>query len=297
MINELYTLSHSLKRNKVEVTAWHPWIEGVKKGEALLVNVNSHGEVASVEYCNPDQVATFWNVSDGNMKTFPKINIKSLWFYINNQDLLKSFVESGKEGKRDNWFELAWKIIDRHPDIVCEKSPDKIKNWKKDKWRRLYEFPHEYLLPFLGRDNHGLKILIESFSSWQEFSETTVNNFLVDIVRKLLSGLIDGRLDCFKLAQNLIAGRPQTESQPNVTVIFNSSGRNIIVADQEEKNALSVSLSANLAVKKDYVCPLTGEKSVGPVGKKYPSPKLPVIGNAYLMAMNKATPCHDISEL
>ncbi len=291
MINELYTLSHSLKRNKVEVTAWHPWIEGVKKGEALLVNVNSHGEVASVEYCNPDQVATFWYIRESNKQTFPKINLKPLWFY-SNEKLLEGFIAAGKGGKRDQWLEIALKIIELHPDIACEKSPDKIKSWKKDKWQRLYKFPHEYLLPFLGKDNRGLKSLIESFSSWKEFSEATVNNFLVDIIRKLLTSLSDGKLDCFNLAQDLIAGRPKAKSQPVITVIFNSLGGNIIVADQEEKNALAVSLSDINGGKKRYVCPLSGKKTTGPVSK-YPSPKLPVIGNAYLMAMNKATPCHD----
>ncbi|OPX40957.1 MAG: hypothetical protein B1H13_04680 [Desulfobacteraceae bacterium 4484_190.3] len=293
MINELYILERSLERNNISIPQRHPWLEGVKKGEALLVNVTPDGSVEGIEYCSPDHVSSFWNIRESNKQTFPKINLDPLWAKIENQELLAEFVESGKAKQWDRWLDLANTIVGTNSEIKCRETLKKIKDWKKDKWQRLFKFPQEVILPYLGRENERLRELILCFSSWQEFSEVAVNDFLVQIVQKLLDDLSNGRLDCFKLAQDLIAGRPTAKSQPQLTVIFNCSRKYVVVADQSEAQALSAVLSATrTAHEKKYKCPLSGAMTDAAV-TKYPSPKLPVIGNTFLMAMNKDTPCHN----
>ncbi len=292
MINELYTLKRSLDQNHISIPQMHPWIEGIKSGEALLVNVSRDGGVEGVEYCSPEQVSSFWNIRESNKQTFPKINLDPLWTKIENRGLLIEFVEFGKAKQWDQWLDLANTIVGTYPEIKCRKNPEKIKSWEKDKWQRLFKFPQEFVLPNLGRENERLRELILCFSSWEEFSEDVVNDFLLQIVQKLLNDLSNGRLDCFKLAQDLIAGRPKAKSQPQITVIFNSSNKYVVVADKNEALALSTALhTSKTAHEKKYKCPLSGKMTNGAV-KKYPSPKLPVIGNTFLMAMNKDAPCH-----
>jgi len=291
MINELYALSLSLERNGIPVPVKHPWIEGVKKGESLLVNVDQNGHVASIEYCAPERVATFWNISESKHKTFPKINLDPLWCKVEDEEVLKEFVEKGKKKQWEKWLALAERILQEYPDIACRKDPKKIYDWKKDKWRRLYLFPHQAILPSLGHENKGLRSLIQCFSSWQEFSESKVNEFLMQIARRLIADLADGRLDCFKLIQDLIVGRPAAKQQPQVTVLFNPSGSKVIVADQAEEEALSRALSRKKAAEKKYLCPLSGKLTDSAISK-YPDPNLPVLGKTFLMAMNKDSPCH-----
>jgi len=291
MINELYALSLALEKNGIQVPLKHPWIEGVKKGEALLVNVDRDGQVESIEYCSSERVATFWNISESKHKTFPKLNIDPLWGKIEDRNLLVEIVEAGKKKNWSEWFDLTRKIIATYPDIVCREEGKKIIDWQKDKWRRLYEFPHKYILPYIGQNNHGLTALIESFSSWKEFSASKVNKLMVQIVRKALTDLENGRMDCFKLVQDLVVGRPAAKTQPQVTVIFNPTGIDAVVADENECHALSRALLDKDSGGRKYQCPLTGELSKMPV-KKYPDPNLPVLGKSFLMAMNKDTPCH-----
>lgn len=292
MLNELYTLAGALERNNIIIPQQHPWIEGVKKGEALLVNVTSEGKVDGIEYCAMDRVSTLWNINKSNKETFPKINLDPLWKYIEDQELLVELVELGKKKEWKKWETLAARIIETHPEIGCKEKATKITSWKRGKWQRLFKFPHEYILPCLGEKNEKLQQLIQCFSSWREFSETIVNDFFVQITRTLLEYLETGRLDCYKLVQDIIAGRPAAKSQPQVTIIFNCSKSYVVVADQNEEQALSVSLSSvQVKTEKQYKCPLSGVMT-GATVVKFPSPKLPIIGNTFLMAMNKNTACH-----
>ncbi|HFD32960.1 MAG TPA: hypothetical protein ENJ28_09690 [Gammaproteobacteria bacterium] len=292
MINEIYTLKCSLDQNYIEIPQMHPWIEGIRRGEALLVNVTQDSGVESVDYCNPEQVSAFWNIRESNKQTFPKINLDPLWLHIEKQDFLKELVEFGKTKQWNHWLKLANNIIRTYPEIKCQQVSYKIKNWEKDKWQRLFKFPHECILPYLRIENERLRELILCFSSWREFSEGMINDFFVQIVQKLIDGLSSGRLDCFKLAQDLIAGRPSAKNQPKITIIFNSSKKYVVVADKKEAQALSKALYASkIGHGKKYKCPLSGEMTNRAV-KKYPSPKLPEIGNTFLMAMNKDAPCH-----
>lgn len=292
MINELYALSLSLEKNGIDIPVKHPWVAGVKKGEALLVNMNKQAQVASVEFCSPDRVATFWNISESNKQTFPKINIDPLWGKLVDKDLLEEIVAVGKEQNWQTWFQLTRKLFSEYPEIVCRKKSEQIKAWKKDKWTRLYRFPQEYILPHINMGNEGLRELIHCFDSWKDFSEKDVNNLLVQIARKLIDDLEHGKLECFKLAQDILIGRPGAKQQSTVTVIFNCSEQKVVVADRHEERELCSALSGQGAYEKNYKCPLTGKLTTQSVSK-FPNPTLPVIGNTFLMAMNEAASCHN----
>ncbi len=292
MINELYVLKSALDKNNIPIPQMHPWIKKVKGGDALLVDVtNKNGKIVvqSVEYCNAARVATFWNIVQSNHKTFPKVNLDPLWLEFKDRELVKRFVEARNKKKWDQWLELANDIIESNPSSTY---PD---NKCKDKWNRLYKFPHDEILPALGNMNSQLINLISCFSVWKEYSPALIRELFVQVIRSILKDLSTGRLDCFKLAQDLITKDPTASKQPQTTVIFNlfNKGGNIIVADKEEKQALSDALYASsLEGEKRYRCPLSRKMTSGPVDGKFPYPNLPVIGETHLMAMNKDAECH-----
>lgn len=283
MINELQLLSQSLEENGIRVPVKHPWIKGVKKGEALLVNVTKDGNVDLLEYCSPEQVRTYWNIENGNHASFPKINVDPLWRHVKHSDDLKCIADAASKKDWETWFAAVDKLLEANAQTGLD--------WK-DKWRRLYKFSHEVILPHLLDDNSGLSELICCFDSYENFSDEAFEQLFFQIAKSLVNDLKNGRLDCFKLAQDLFIGRPDAKQQPKVTLIFNHSRQVTLVANESEANALGRALSSSDNKERNYHCPLTGKMTEKAVVKKFPDPTLPQIGKTYLMAMNKDAPCH-----
>lgn len=291
MINELQILSQSLEKNGISIPVTHPWIKGVKKGEALLVNITKEGNVDSLEYCSPEQVKTFWNIEESLKATFPKINVDPLWGASEGKELLEKIVDAGVRKDWDGWFQSVNELLSSMSGVLCKEDSKKNLAWKKDKWNRLYKFSHETVLPHLSADNAGLSELIHCFDSFETFSGETIDRLFIQIARILVDDLKNGRLNCFKLAQHLLVGKPGAKQQPQVTLIFNHSMQKTLVADTNEANALSKALSSLGGGGKTRRCPLTGELTEKAV-VKFPSPNLPMLGNTFLMAMNKDAKCH-----
>lgn len=250
MLNELQDLSQALAKNGINVPVAHPWIKGVKKGEALLVNVTTDGIVDSLEYCSPERVKTFWNIEKSLKATFPKINVDPLWCCVEDRELLKGIADAGSREDRGSWFACVDELLESHTEVLPKDTERRTAAWKKDKWSRLYKFSHEVILPYLSDDNEGLSELIHSFDSLGQFSEETVDRLLVQIARMLVSDLKDGRLECFSLAQQLLIGKPGGKQQPQVVLVFNNSNRKVLVSDGNESTALGKALSAATAGRK-----------------------------------------------
>jgi len=291
MINELQMLSQALEKNRISVPVKHPWVKGVKKGEALLVNITREGVVDSLEYCSPKQVKTFWNIENGNHASFPKINVDPLWGSALQTELLKTIAKADTKQNWKRWCRELNKLLESNPVLCCKETPKKTVDWKRDKWRRLYKFSHEIVLPHLSDDNEGLSELIHCFDSFETFAEETIDRLFIQIARILVDDLKNGRLDCFKLAQYLLVGKPEGKQQPQVALIFNHSNQKHLVADTDEAQALSKGLSFLGGGGETHRCPLTGELTEEAV-VKFPSPNLPMLGNTFLMAMNKDAKCH-----
>ncbi len=291
MLNELQMLSQALDINRINIPVSHPWIKGVRKGEALLVNVTKEGKIASLEYCSPEQVKSFWNIEESNKATFPKINTDPLWGCLKDSEFLKKIAEAGAKEDRESWFAQIEELLKSYPDIHPSDTEKKNAAWKKDKWNRLYKFSHEVILPNLSDDNAGLADLIHCFDIFKTFSEDAFDSLFVQITQMLVSNLKNGRLDCFDLAQDLFIGKPGSKQQPQVTLIFNNSNKKTLVADINESTSLAKALSSAGNGEKTYLCPLTGKMTQGTVDK-FPNPNLPMLGNTFLMAMNKDAECH-----
>lgn len=291
MINELHLLSQALEKNGINVPVTHPWIKGVKQGEALLVNITKDGFVDSLEYCSPEQVQMFWNVEESNKTTFPKINADPLWGCLNHQELLKEITDAASNEDWDSWFAGINQLLESSSEIFPRDTERKNSAWKKDKWSRLYKFSHEVVLPHLSDGNEGLSELIHCFDSFEIFSEETFDRLFVQIARMLMSDLKDGRLDCFKLAQHFFIGKPGAKQQPLVTLVFNHARKEILVVNKEEAYALGRALSSADGKERGHLCPLTGKLTHGAVDK-FPNPNLPLLGNTTLMSMFQEAKCH-----
>jgi hypothetical protein len=291
MINELHMLSQALEKNGINVPIRHPWIKGVKKGEALLVNFTKDGTVDSLEYCSPVQVKTFWNIEKGNHESFPKVNVDPLWGSAKKPELLKSIAEAGSKKEWDKWFSGIDELLKSTSEVFPKETAQQNSTWKKDKWRRLYKFSHEVILPQLSDDNAGLTELIQCFDPFETFKEEAFDCMFIQIAQMLVNDLKKGHLDCFKLAQHMLIGKPGAKQQPQVSLIFNHSSQRTLVADANESNALNKALSFSEGKENVHLCPLTGE-STEDATVTFPSPNLPLLGNTFLMAMNKDAKCH-----
>jgi len=287
MINELYALHSSLKKHGIDVPFRHPWLQGIKKGDALVVTVDERGKVASLEYCSPEQVATLWNVKKSNHSTFPAINFKPFFTGLNHNRIQKKIFQKNGAGDFSCFLEYGEAIL----------KNSYVPNWtkanKKNVWNRLYNFSHTEILPKLSESNSSFASLIHCFDSLDSFSESDIDGLCNEITRKLLNDLKKGRLDCFGIAQSLLIGKPGANSQTETTIIFNNSNRKILVADSSELSALNNSFEniTKTKGKADKFCSLTGALAEV-VNSKFPEPNFPELGPSYIMSMNKDDLCH-----
>lgn len=79
MLNELYDLAQKLKQAGVTRQDWHPQYKPLPKGIALLVALDTTGQVASIRMLKPDETAVLRKWEPSNGRAFPGFNVPPLW--------------------------------------------------------------------------------------------------------------------------------------------------------------------------------------------------------------------------
>lgn len=281
MLNEGYALAKSLDKMGIRPHSRHRDVKEVGKGEGIVVGLNHHGEVQSIEYRN--QMAELWTIREGKHNSFPVLKLQRPLLKIGKDSVLRrKLKEEHHANKKCNL-------------IFAESTSVNITPHEQSWWKRLRERV-EYLIQFFDDSRKGseaLKELMKRFlstDSYEQFSggllrqlKRQQNHVPYPLLEKLLIG---DKWDAKK-----------KEYRAEVYVALDVSDwekYDIRVASPKMETIASMCLRKSELAKQrndsDPPSALSGER-VAIEKEKFPDPKLPIIGNAFLFAVNKNTPC------
>ena len=307
MINEILELSKSLDRCQISVPTECHWIQRLRKAEALIVRVGmreNRASVIDVEHCDAERAGLLWTVRKNKFNAFPGFNIYGPIYSADPDDsLVRRLLKD-----RLTPVEIATCLSDimSRGKLVFDKSQ------AKSLWNQIYAFPHEELLPLIANaspEYRAFGALIEVFAGMQRFEQEEIGAFVRSLACVAVEHCRDGRFDQgATLLKDLIVGKWDEHKMrfkkplQGVSVFFDLADYALLgdpapvkLTDERMAEFVSRQLLARTKVTDaaDFgICSLTGDS--GPIEKgKLPDPRFPIIGNAYLMSMDKNAFCHD----
>jgi len=289
MLNEGYALYKSLERCGIRLTNRHPDIKEPGKREGLIVGLNKRGVVARFEYRKAEDVAKLWTRREGMHNSFPVLKLQRPLWKIGKNDSTREMLndpEKDEPEKRkflsrqnhalniteseDNWWERLRKMVRRISPFFETKDRD---------YTAMHELMERFLLAGTV-ENFADSLLKELKRYQQEISYSLYETILIGSIWKskeeefraevpLILDLSDWEKFSVRVAS------PKME--PFVSeCLFRMQG-----SDLEENDRVN---------ETDPPSALSGRKVQLEIDK-FPSPKLPIIGNTYLFAVNDQTPC------
>lgn len=280
MLNELADLRRSLAEQGIQTAPWHPSLQPLRKGIAVIVELDVEGSPAHVSSLLPVQALDLRNIQPDNQKRFPAFNLDCPLFQdaslaITELDILEPLLATAA--------------------LACKKK-DIVRIG-----RSLYEFPARELAPILMSGSaatnpvlgstHALlqalaKSTLDAEGFLRAFALAALHSVLVgtlgnDLLLQILFGKLNknGERDTWQLLIFLdiadAAGFSHRVADPAVAVAWSHA---MLTAADPESTAATI-----------LRCSLSGEEGES-AGNKMPSPSLPLLGGTYLMAMNADIP-------
>jgi hypothetical protein len=294
MLNEIYTLHKSLERCGIVPEKVHPWLTYHKKSDGFIVGINESGKVRRIEFQPKEKMVTTWKLMPSNQKSFPVLNLKiPIWLPNQSVEEIRTFLNGKKGVTRFNQLNSIIKDANLFPH---NKDHD-IDNYIAILNKRFSDFPAELQKKLKGTDLEqsaffSLLIRIQKISGKAEL-------FLQQLSEIIINACIEGRLESVEVVEQLLLGKwhkkkeiYETGDIPIVFDVNNYSDFECRIFDEEIKDRMSKVL---LQEKKIQVTPKKCALS-GIIGsledKKFPEPKLPILGKSYLFSMNKDAGCH-----
>lgn len=283
MLNELEDLRKSLAAQGIQTAPWHPSLQPLRKGPAVIVELDGEGSPIQVTGLPPEQALELRNIQPDNQNRFPAFNVNAPLF---------------KVGRAGN--EAALGLDDL--DALIASAP---LTWdeKKDSariQRSLGFFNHELAVllksgdaatnPLLGSTHALFRALAKSTLDAERFlrafalaacRSVRLGNLDNDLLLQILFGKLNrtGGRDTWQLLIYLDIADPggfsHRVADPAVAVAWSQAMLSATILKSGTSTTLKCSLSGDL-----------GES----VGEKMPSPNLPLLGGTYLMAMNADIP-------
>ena len=285
MLNELMVLQRSLSSQGIDAPAGHPWIQPFKKGEALVAEIDSAGQIARVSLLNPEEVAALRNIAPDFHKSFPGFNLNSPIFAIDS---------SVPWNDPDQQWRAALEIKDVTPLAYETKDLQRLN-------RLLWDFPQQEIAPKFGAGGPktgAMLALIQRLSALEPDAETFLRLFAAEVIASAKQGRIPR-----ELALAVLFGKPNKKKLQldawkatlilDVADLENFSYRVADPSAAQEWSALLLQHEAAAPRTPEadrFVCALSGKPDI-PVGDKMPNPNLPILGPSYLMSMNADIPC------
>jgi hypothetical protein len=285
LLNELNTLNNCLSSQGIHPPKWHPWIQPFKKGEALIAQIDSKGETVQVSLLNPAEVAVLRRISPDFHNSFPGLNLNCPLFTVDGYALWNDF---------DQQWQAMLSLDGDTPLGYETKDLQRLK-------RVLWEFPQQDIAPRLqsgGAKTQAILALIQRL-------KTAVPNperFLHQLGLQVVAAAKHGRIPR-ELALSVLFGKPNKKKLRldawQMTLILdiadleNFTYRVADSAAAQEWNDLLLQNDSNppgACEPLAFICGLSGLPD-SPVGKKMPSPNLPILGPSSLMSMNRDIPC------
>ena len=290
MLNEGYALYKSLERCGISLTPRHPDIKEPGRKDGLIVGLDKKGKVATIEYRKAEEVSNLWTTREGMHNSFPVLKLqRPLWRIGQNDPLRKQLSELKKDETEKR------KLLNSQDHKLNVNSGET--NW----WKRLQERVAR-LRPFFEtteEDHRALPQLMDRF-----LLATEVENFMEELFKKTKQ--------CQKeipyaLFENILIGNRWEEKRKEfcaeVPLLLD-------VSDWDDKAKYSNRVASTRLVDfvseclfkmQDFSVQQRDNENLGLSAlsgeellledDKFPSPKLPIIGNTYLFSVNDQTPC------
>lgn len=285
MLNEGYVLYKSLERCGIKLSKRHPDIKEPGKKDGLIVGLNTEGKVDRIEYRNKEDVSKLWTTREGNHNSFPVLKLQRPIWKVDKVDAI-----------RKNLDDLKKDETEKRKLITGENRELNITETEINWWNRLQERVKK-IRPFFETKDNEYQALPELMN---RFLVSKVDDFIHYLSMKLKR--IENDIP-YSLLENILIGNKwdnkKQEYVAEVPLILDVSDWEnfpIRVASPKSENFVSACLfkmqddSTFQANNNNGLSALSGEVTILE-DDKFPNPKLPIIGNAYLFSVNDQTPC------
>jgi hypothetical protein len=281
MLNELYTAERALRRFHVRIEESHPWVKHLGKSEILVASLDGTGAVVEFERMPAAEAAGLFKIQKSNHANFPQVNWSCpVW----KLDEASPVVQEWRACPAEDTARRAGLLAK-----VCEGS--EFFGGHDAALARVQSFCRE-LAPRFSTDAgefEAFPALLRRMAGFSLSADEWVRRMSEAAVRSAAAG----SADLLKLVERLL-----TEYDPKkdlkVPILFDLADRaefRCRIASARMGGYYSRRLNATATGSGDEGrCGLSGA-TMPLVRDKTPSPRLPVLGDAVIMAMNPDTPC------
>lgn len=294
MLSELYTLHQRLKACGIEIDSLHPWITYHKKADGFIIGIDNFGKVKRIEFFPKEKMSLAWKLMPSNQKSFPIINFKTpIWKPHQKCEELRISLKE----KKGNEFFKELRLICEDAELYPHNKEESLEKYIESVEKRLSLFPEE-LQKIIESNLPPNHIFFNILSNVQKTAKNG-KDFLLQLSEIACTWCLKGRIEADELIEQLLIGKWHEGEK------IYKPGDIPIIIDVEEYSLFSFRIF-NSEIKKqinevlllqkknrssEEVCALSG--AVGPIeSKKFPEPKLPILGQSYLYSMNKDARCH-----
>lgn len=285
MLNEGHLLYKSLERCGIKLTNRHPDVKEPGKKDGLIVGLDEKSRVEKIEFRNSEDIKKLWTIREGNHNSFPVLKLQRPIWKVDKEDALRKNLGSLKKDeteKRKLIFEEKRELNITETEI----------NW----WKRLQERVTK-ILPYFETEETEYQALPELMN---RFLGSKLGDFINDLLTKLKR--IENDIP-YSLLENILIGnkwdKKKQEYVAEIPIILDVSNWEdfyIRVASPKFEDFVSQCLfkmQEDSSTKPIYCRGLSALSGIETIleSDKFPNPKLPVIGNAYLFSVNHQTPC------
>lgn len=270
MLSELYAIAQSLESKGLLKEPPHPWIASFPDSEALIVEIDQSGTVTKATQISPEAKSALRNLRDGK-SSFPGFN-------LDTPLIVADF---------DEWDQSQRESTLRVPQTSSAYGLKRIKDV-------VVGFPGTQIGPFVAGDKPEIKALS---SLIDRLKNTEPKEFICGLANAIVAGRNNESVDK-TLAANILFGKWSRKTRKvkkdwNPTLILEVSDLERFSHRASDAIAIEAAGAAMLLnaprADKNIICSLSGKPDTA-VGK-LPNPTLRVIGQTYLMSLNKDAPC------
>ncbi len=293
MLNEIYAMHQGLKSVNKEIVIKHNDIREPGVGVTFRIVLNVDGNVVSVHSMTPQEIKETWSIGDGNKNQFPAVKLTFPLLgekHIDYRNCINKFLLE-KKITEENYRELILELSNRFVFKMFQ-GKSKWPDYRENIIKR-----HKTLMPLKGNDGYpifelfnrylksgknGINIIEQTCHYLIEKSLTIANKSELKIIADILFG------DQLDSKGFIPSGKRVTfliDCKASDDVDYYSSSKRFVHYLSNELFLLD-SRSFNKVSSK--YCSLLG-RNEPLVTKKYPSTKLPIIGNTILLTKNSDT--------